>query len=119
MGYLIGGRIHTEKSNPINRGLIRGYRPALEAELRHPRMTFALAGLALLLTLIPLSRLGSAFMPPLNEGTLLYMPTALTGLSAGDAAQLLPPTERLTRKSAVRRQEVSEREASVGAPAKI
>src|SRR3546814_7776974 len=85
MGYLIRGRILPEKSNPINRGLIRGYRPALEAVLRHPRMTFALAGLALLLTLIPLSRLGSEFMPPLNEGTLLYMPPALPGLSAGEA----------------------------------
>src|SRR3546814_13362397 len=58
-------------------------------------MTFALAGLALLLTLIPLSRLGSEFMPPLNEGTLLYMPTALPGLSAGEAAQLLQQTDRM------------------------
>src|SRR3546814_7649104 len=63
--------------------------------LRHPRMTFALAGLALLLTLIPLSRLGSEFMPPLNEGTLLYMPTALPGLSAGEAPQLLQQTDRM------------------------
>src|SRR3546814_15804547 len=73
MGYLTRGRILPEKSNPINRGLIRGYRPALEAVLRPPRMPFALAALALLLTLIPLSRLGSTFMPPLHEGTLLYM----------------------------------------------
>src|SRR3546814_8708881 len=94
MGYRIRGRILPEKINPINRGLIRGYRPALEAVLRHPRMTFALASLALLLTLIPLSRLGSEFMPPLNEGTLLYMPTALPGLSAGEAAQLLQQTDR-------------------------
>src|SRR3546814_7608384 len=60
-------------------------------------MTFALAGLALLLTLIPLSRLGSEFMPPLNEGTLLYMPTALPGLSAGEAAQLLQQTDRMLK----------------------
>ncbi|MFC3715541.1 efflux RND transporter permease subunit [Luteimonas soli] len=97
MGYLIRGRIRSEKSNPINRGLIRAYRPALEAVLRYPRLTFAMAGAALLLTLVPLSRLGSEFMPPLNEGTLLYMPTALPGLSAGEAAQLLQQTDRMLK----------------------
>ncbi|MBS7457902.1 efflux RND transporter permease subunit [Coralloluteibacterium stylophorae] len=97
MGYLIRGRIRAEKDNPINRGLIRAYRPVLEAVLRHPHATFALAGAALLLTLVPLSRLGSEFMPPLNEGTLLYMPTALPGLSAGEAAQLLQLTDRMLK----------------------
>ena len=97
MGYLIRGRIRPEKSNPLNRGLIRAYRPVLEAALRNPRMTLALAGVALLLTLIPASRLGSEFLPPLNEGTVLYMPTALPGLSAGEAARLLQQTDRMLK----------------------
>ena len=97
MGYLIRGRIRPEKSNPLNRGLIRAYRPVLEAVLRNPRMTLALAGVALLLTLIPASRLGSEFLPPLNEGTVLYMPTALPGLSAGEAARLLQQTDRMLK----------------------
>ena len=97
MGYLIRGRIRPEQSNPINRGLIRAYRPALDAVLRHPRATFALAGVALLLSLVPLARLGSEFMPPLDEGTLLYMPTALPGLSAGEAARLLQQTDRMLK----------------------
>lgn len=97
MGYLIRGRIRPERSNPINRGLIGAYRPALEAVLRHPRVTLGLACIALLLSLAPLSRLGSEFMPPLNEGTLLYMPTALPGLSAGEAARVLQQTDRMLK----------------------
>ena len=97
MGYLIRGRIRPETSNPLNRGMIRAYRPVLEAALRNPRMTLALAGVALLLTLIPASRLGSEFLPPLNEGTVLYMPTALPGLSAGEAARLLQQTDRMLK----------------------
>lgn len=97
MGYLIRGHIRPEHANPINRGLIYAYRPVLEGVLRHPGLTFALAAVALLVTLLPLSKLGSEFMPPLNEGTLLYMPTALPGLSAGKAAQLLQQTDRMIK----------------------
>ena len=97
MGYLIRGRIRPEHENPINRGLIAAYRPALDAVLRHPRLTLLLAGVALLLSALPLSRLGSEFMPPLDEGTLLYMPTALPGLSAGKASQLLQQTDRMIK----------------------
>jgi copper/silver efflux system protein len=97
MGYLIRGRIRPEAQNPINRGLIAAYKPALEAVLRHPRITLALAGVALLLSLLPLWKLGSEFMPPLDEGTLLYMPTALPGLSAGKAGQLLQQTDRMLK----------------------
>jgi Cu(I)/Ag(I) efflux system membrane protein CusA/SilA len=97
MGYLIRGRIRDEHENPINRTLIAGYRPALDAVLRHPRITAALAAGALLLSLLPLSRLGSEFLPPLEEGMLLYMPTALPGLSAGKAAQLLQLTDRMIK----------------------
>ncbi|KAF1722759.1 efflux RND transporter permease subunit [Pseudoxanthomonas wuyuanensis] len=95
MGYLIRGRIRPEKHNPLNRGLIALYRPALEAVLRFPKLTLALAGVVLLASLLPMSRLGSEFMPPLEEGTLLYMPTALPGLSAGKAAELLQQTDRM------------------------
>src|SRR3546814_9238512 len=80
MGYLIRGRIRPEGENPINRVLIAVYRPLLNAVLRHPPITPALAGVALLLSLLPLSRLASELMPQLDQGTLLYMPTALPGL---------------------------------------
>lgn len=97
MGYLIRGRIRSERENPLNRVLIAGYRPLVEWVLRFPRLTLVLGGLLLMLTLIPLSRLGSEFMPPLDEGTLLYMPTALPGLSAGKAAELLQQSDRMIK----------------------
>ncbi|UGB39541.1 efflux RND transporter permease subunit [Frateuria soli] len=97
MGYLVRGHIRAEHENPINRGLIHGYRPVLDAVLRFPRATLLVAGVLLLSALLPLSRLGSEFMPAMDEGTLLYMPTALPGLSAGKAAQLLQLTDRMIR----------------------
>ena len=97
MGYLIRGRIRAEATNPLNRILIALYRPLLEAVLKHPRSTFAAAGLVLALTAIPYSRLGSEFMPPLEEGTLLYMPTALPGLPAGKVSELLQITDRMIK----------------------
>jgi Cu(I)/Ag(I) efflux system membrane protein CusA/SilA len=97
MGYLIRGRIRDEQRNPVNRGLIGLYRPMIDAVLRHPRLVLLAAGAVLLASLVPLSRLGSEFMPPLEEGTLLYMPTALPGLSAGKAGELLQQTDRMIR----------------------
>src|SRR3546814_4271992 len=97
MGFLRRGRVRPEGENPIKRVLVAVYRPVLTSVLRHPRITLALAGVALLLSLLPLSRLGSEFMPPLDEGTLLYMPTALPGLSAGKAGQLLQQTDRMLK----------------------
>ncbi len=97
MGYLIRGRIRPEAHNPLNRMLIAGYRPALEWVLRFPQTTLAIGALMMLLTLIPYSRIGSEFMPPLNEGTLLYMPTALPGLSVGKAGELLQLSDRMIR----------------------
>lgn len=97
MGYLVRGRIRDERANPLNRGLIALYRPILEAVLRYPKTTLGLAGLLLLTALLPLSRLGSEFMPLMDEGTLLYMPTALPGLSAGKASQLLQLTDRMIK----------------------
>ncbi|KVC69421.1 cation transporter [Burkholderia ubonensis] len=97
MGYLIRGRIPHEHANPLNRVLIRLYRPLLDATLRRPWAAIGLAAVALLLTIVPISRLGGEFMPPLDEGDLLYMPTALPGISAGKASELLQQTDRLIK----------------------
>jgi len=97
MGYLIRGRIPDETSNPLNRVLIAVYRPLLDAVLRAPKMTLVVAALLLVVSVWPLSRIGGEFMPPLDEGDLLYMPSALPGLSAGKAAQLLQQTDRLIK----------------------
>ena len=95
MGYFIRGRIAPELRNPLNRALIALYRPVIHAVLRYPAVTLVLAALLVVSAIIPLSRLGSEFMPPLEEGDLLYMPTAQPGLSAGKAAQLLQQTDRI------------------------
>lgn len=95
MGYLIRGKIPPEERNPLNRFLIRVYRPALDRVLARPKIAIAVALVLLALTTWPLLRLGGEFMPPLDEGDLLYMPTALPGLSAGKAAQLLQQMDRL------------------------
>jgi Cu(I)/Ag(I) efflux system membrane protein CusA/SilA len=97
MGYLVRGRIRAERENPLNRGLIALYRPILEAVLHYPKATLVFAGLLMLTALVPLSQLGSEFMPAMDEGTLLYMPTALPGLSAGKASQLLQLTDRMIK----------------------
>jgi copper/silver efflux system protein len=95
MIMFIRGRIRPEGENPINRALIAAYRPALIWVLRKPRLTLAIAGVMLALTIFPVARLGAEFMPPLEEGDLLYMPTALPGLSASDASQLLQVSDRI------------------------
>ena len=97
MGYLIRGRIPEEQKNPLNRVLIKAYRPLLDAVLRWPRLTIALAVLLLAATAWPMLRIGGEFMPPLDEGDLLFMPTALPGLSVGKAAELLQQTDRLIK----------------------
>ncbi len=97
MGYWIRGRIPDEASNPLNRWLIRIYQPALDAVLRWPKATLLVALLVFLSTLWPLSQLGGEFLPPLDEGDLLYMPSALPGLSAQKAAQLLQQTDRMIK----------------------
>jgi Cu(I)/Ag(I) efflux system membrane protein CusA/SilA len=97
MGYLIRGRIPHETSNPINRALMGIYRPLLEAVLRFPWVTLAAAAVMLALTVIPVMHLGGEFMPPLDEGDLLYMPSALPGLSTAKAGELLQQTDRLIK----------------------
>jgi len=97
MGYLVRGRIPRETANPVNRILMAAYRPALEAVLRFPKATLLIAVAALAVTAAPVMRLGGEFMPPLDEGDLLYMPSALPGLSASKASELLQQTDRLIR----------------------
>ena len=97
MGYWIRGRIPNEQQNPLNRWLIRLYQPALDAVLRRPKVTLLVALLVFCSALWPMSRLGGEFLPPLDEGDLLYMPSALPGLSAHKAAQLLQQTDRLIK----------------------
>ncbi|CAN5673395.1 CusA/CzcA family heavy metal efflux RND transporter [soil metagenome] len=97
MGFLICGRIPDEHTNPLNRTLIRVYRPMLEAVLRFPKTTLVVAAVIAVITIWPISRLGGEFMPPLDEGDLLYMPSALPGLSSGKVAELLQQTDRLIK----------------------
>jgi len=97
IGYLVRGRIRSEHANPVNRFVRWIYQPMLAFAMRRPWPVIAIAVIVLLTALLPVSRLGTQFMPPLDEGTLLYMPTALPGLSAGKAAQLLQQTDRMLK----------------------
>ncbi|RZU48139.1 Cu(I)/Ag(I) efflux system membrane protein CusA/SilA [Fluviicoccus keumensis] len=97
MGFWIRGRIPEEHRNPLNRALIAVYRPLLDRALRYPVRTLIVALCACLTALWPLSRVGGEFMPSLDEGDLLYMPSALPGLSASKAGQLLQLTDRMIR----------------------
>jgi Cu(I)/Ag(I) efflux system membrane protein CusA/SilA len=97
MGYLIRGRIPYEHSNPINRGLMALYHPLLTRVLCFPRTVLAVALAILLATAYPATQIGGEFLPPLDEGDLLYMPSALPGISAGKVSELLQQTDRLIR----------------------
>ena len=97
MGYLIRGRIPREHANPLNRLLIALYRPLLNLALRWPKLTLFVSALLLAVSVWPLQHIGSEFMPQLDEGDLLYMPSALPGLSASKAAELLQQTDRLIK----------------------
>jgi Cu(I)/Ag(I) efflux system membrane protein CusA/SilA len=97
MGYLIRGRIRPEQENPLNRALLALYRPILNAVLRMPKTILIIAGLVVFIGFFPLSFLGSEFMPELDEGDLLYMPTTFPGISPGKAQQLLQQTDKLIK----------------------
>lgn len=97
MGYLIRGPIPEETSNPLNRALIALYRPLLNAVLNWPKLTLVISAVLLVLSFWPLTQLGSEFMPPLDEGDLLYMPSALPGLATAKAQELLQQTDRLIK----------------------
>ena len=97
MGWLIRGKIPSEQANPVNRALTSAYRPAIDWVLKRPKATLALAGIIFLTTAWPLTRLGGEFLPAMNEGDLLYMPSALPGLSAAKASDLLQQTDRMIK----------------------
>jgi Cu(I)/Ag(I) efflux system membrane protein CusA/SilA len=95
MGFFIRGRMTAENGNPLNRWLQGIYRPFLSRVLFKRKVVFYSTAALLLSALIPISRLGSEFMPPLYEGDLLYMPTTLPGISIGEAGNLLQVTDRI------------------------
>src|SRR5690554_438344 len=97
MGYFVRGRIRPEHSNPINRGMMNAYLPMLKTVLNWPKTTLLIALLLLLVGLWPATKIGSEFMPPLNEGDLMYMPTTYTGISIGEARHLLQQTNKLIK----------------------
>jgi len=97
MGYLIRGRIPVEQANPLNRWLIALYRPLLDRVLDFPKTTLAIGLLLAAATIFPALQLGGEFMPPLDEGDLLYMPSALPGISIGKVAEVLQQTDRLIK----------------------
>lgn len=95
MGYFIRGKVLSEHRNPINRVLIRAYTPVLKTVLNYPKVTVACALLILLSALWPAQKIGSEFIPPLDEGDLMYMPTTYPGISIGKARELLQQTDKL------------------------
>ena len=95
MGYFIRGKIPPENRNPLNRFLIKTYRPIIAFVLRFKKLTLLAALLILGVTIFPLQRIGSEFMPPLNEGDILYMPTTDPGISITKARELLQQTDRI------------------------
>ena len=97
MGLLIRGKIPSEDANPVNRWLTRAYRPALDWVLARPKQALLIAALIFVTSLWPMARLGGEFMPQMNEGDLLYMPSALPGVSAAKASMLLQQTDRLIK----------------------
>jgi Cu(I)/Ag(I) efflux system membrane protein CusA/SilA len=98
MGYFIRGHVTPEHKNPINRVLIATYRPIINAVIRFPRGTLVLAAAVLVVGLWPATRLGSEFMPPLDEGDLMYMPTTYPGVSIDKAREMLQHTDRMIRQ---------------------
>lgn len=97
MGYWIRGRIPQEASNPLNKFLIKTYHPLLVAVLKWPKVTLLIAVLFLASVIWPLSRIGGEFLPRINEGDLLYMPSTLSGVSPAQAAKLLQNTDKLIK----------------------
>jgi Cu(I)/Ag(I) efflux system membrane protein CusA/SilA len=97
MAVFVRGRIAPEAQNPVNRFLIRVYRPVIAAVLRRPWATIGTAAAVLVVSIYPVLAIGSEFMPTLNEGTLLYMPTTLPGVSITKAAQILQTQDRIIK----------------------
>jgi len=97
MGYLIRGKIIAEKKNPINRFLQYLYTPLVLLALKYKKAVIVLSLLTLVVTAVPFTKIGSEFMPPLNEGDILYMPTTMPGISITKAKELLQQTDRIIK----------------------
>ena len=97
MGYFIRGRVLAEHRNPVNRLLVAGYMPLLKTVLRYPKSTIVATLLVTVVGFWPVSQIGSEFMPPLDEGDFMYMPTTHPGISIGKARELLQQTNKLIR----------------------
>jgi Cu(I)/Ag(I) efflux system membrane protein CusA/SilA len=97
MGYFIRGKVLAEHKNPVNKFLTALYLPALKTVLRFPKTTLSAAVVVFIIGLYPLDKIGSEFIPPLDEGDLMYMPTTYPGISIGQARQLLQQTDKLIK----------------------
>lgn len=97
MGYFIRGKVLPEHKNPINRFLIALYRPVINSVIKFPKVTLLIAAFVLFIGIWPISKIGSEFMPPLDEGDIMYMPTTHPGLSIEKARELLQQTDKLIK----------------------
>ena len=97
MGYFIRGKIVSEKKNPLNRLLIAIYMPVLKQVMKFPKSTIVAAILVTIVGFWPVDKIGSEFIPPLDEGDLMYMPTTYPGLSIGKAREILQQTDKLIK----------------------
>jgi Cu(I)/Ag(I) efflux system membrane protein CusA/SilA len=95
MGYFIRGKVISEKKNPVNRLLVAAYKPLLNAVLKAPKTTLVLALVLAAIGFYPVNKIGSEFIPPLDEGDLMYMPTTYPGISIGKAREILQQTDKL------------------------
>ncbi|ATC91879.1 Cu(I)/Ag(I) efflux system membrane protein CusA/SilA [Pseudoalteromonas issachenkonii] len=95
MGYFIRGKVISENKNPVNRLLVNSYKPLLNIVLKFPKSTLLVALIITLVGFYPVNKIGSEFIPPLDEGDLMYMPTTYPGISIGKARELLQQTDKL------------------------
>ncbi|QBJ64010.1 efflux RND transporter permease subunit [Pseudoalteromonas sp. DL-6] len=95
MGYFIRGKVISENKNPVNRLLVNSYKPLLNLVLKFPKSTLLIALVITLMGFYPINKIGSEFIPPLDEGDLMYMPTTYPGISIGKARELLQQTDKL------------------------
>ena len=95
MGYFIRGKVISENKNPVNRLLVNSYKPLLNIVLKFPKSTLLIALVITLVGFYPVNKIGSEFIPPLDEGDLMYMPTTYPGISIGKARELLQQTDKL------------------------
>ncbi|MEL7306566.1 MAG: efflux RND transporter permease subunit [Pseudomonadota bacterium] len=95
MGYFIRGKVISEQKNPVNRLLVAAYKPLLNTVLKAPKTTLVLALVLAAIGFYPVNKIGSEFIPPLDEGDLMYMPTTYPGISIGKAREILQQTDKL------------------------